>query len=62
MYYGKADATAASSITATFLAGDDGVSGNFTEAKSGSATITHTSGKYKITEDSTDDPDRIYLK
>jgi hypothetical protein len=55
MYYGKADATAVSSITATFLAGDDGVSGNFTEAKSGSATITHTSGKYKITEDTTDD-------
>jgi YD repeat-containing protein len=46
MYYGKTDATAVSSITATFLAGDDGVSGNFTEAKSGSATITHTSGKY----------------
>jgi len=55
MYYGKAGASAVSSITDTFLGGDDGVTGNFTEAVLGTAAFSHASGDYTLTEDSTDD-------
>lgn len=50
MYYGNAGASGVSSITATFIAGDNGVSGNFTEALSGSAALSHASGYYHIEE------------
>ena len=55
MYYGKADAASVSSIIDTFKKGDDGVAGNFTEAVSGTGAFSYASGKYRITEDSTDD-------
>jgi len=55
VYYGKADAVAVSNILDTVIKGDDGVAGNFTESVAGSAVLSHTSGKYKITEDSVDD-------
>jgi hypothetical protein len=48
MYYGNAGASAVSSITATFIAGDNGVNGNFTEAVSGSAVLSHASGYYHV--------------
>jgi len=55
VYYGKSGASSLSSITGTMIKGDDGSTGNFTEATSGSATISHASGQYKMTEDSVDD-------
>jgi hypothetical protein len=55
MYYGKSDAPAVSSRTATMVKADNGAAGNFTETMSGTATLTHESGKYKVTEDSLDD-------
>jgi len=55
VYYGNSGASSLSSITGTMIKGDDGSTGNFTEATSGSATISHASGQYKMTEDSVDD-------
>jgi hypothetical protein len=55
MYYGKADATSVSNIINTFIKGDDGVAGSFTEAVSGTGALSHGSGEYTLTEDSTDD-------
>jgi len=54
-YYGNTQANSLSSIINTMIKGDDGASGNFTESVAGSATLSHASGYYKLTEDSTDD-------
>jgi hypothetical protein len=47
--------TSVSSHVNTMIKADNGVSGNFSETTAGSATISHASGKYTITEDTTDD-------
>jgi len=55
IYYGKSYASDNSSITATFIKGDDGVSGNYTTFTTGDASLSHARGVYYTNEDSTDD-------